>query len=153
MDVARNLVSIPLLKPDEAMIAAPLDAGRRIGVIATMPATVPAAEAQLRAAAAARGVPVEVVGAAVADGLRALDAGEPATHDRLIAEAAERLNGGVDVVCLAQFSMARARKAVEARVPIPVLTSPAAAVHRLKALLAHGPPAWTHVGLTPSHSR
>ena len=76
-----------------------------------------------------------MLGAAVPEGLKALDAGDPITHDRLIAEAAARLNGRVDVVCLAQFSMARARRGVEARVPVPVLTSPAAAVARLKALL------------------
>jgi len=135
MDVAKGLLSIPVLKPDEAMIAAALEIGKRIGVIATMPPTVAAAEAQLRAGAAARGAPVDVVSAAVPEGLKALDAGDPATHDRLIAESAARLNGRVDVLCLAQFSMARARKAVEAQVPIPVLTSPAAAVTRLKALL------------------
>jgi len=134
MDVAKGLLSIPVLKPDEAMIAGALDAGKRIGVIATMPPTVPVAEAQLRAAAAARGAPIEVVGAAVPEGLRALNAGDSAAHDRLIADAAERLNGSVDVVCLAQFSMSRARRAVEARVPVPVLTSPAAAVARLKTL-------------------
>jgi len=41
----------------------------------------------------------------------------------------------VDVLCLAQFSMARARSAVQSRVAIPVLTSPAAAVARLRATL------------------
>lgn len=136
MDTAKRLLSIPVLKPDEAMIAAALDAGRRIGVVATMPPTLPAAEAHLRAAAAERKIPVEVAGVAVPDGLKALDAGDGAAHDRLVAEAAERLGPRVDVLCLAQFSMARAHAAAQARVGVPVLTSPAAAVARLKTLLA-----------------
>lgn len=41
-----------------------------------------------------------------------------------------------DVLCLAQVSMALARAAVQARVKVPVLTSAATAVARLKALLA-----------------
>jgi len=135
MDLARQLVTIPVLKPDEAMIAGALEAGERIGLVATMPATVPVAEAQLRAAAAVRGKAIEVVTVAVPDGLKALNAGDLATHDRLVAEAARPLGPHVDVLCLAQFSMARARAAVQAVVGVPVLTSPSAAVTRLKALL------------------
>ncbi len=135
MDVARRLLTIPVLKPDEAMIAAALETGKRIGVVASMPPSVPAAEAQLRAAAAQRKVPIEVLGVAVPNALQALNAGHLATHDQLIADAAERLTGRVDVLCLAQFSMARARPVVQSRIGVPVLTSPTAAVARLKALL------------------
>ena len=45
----------------------------------------------------------------------------------------------MDVICLAQFSMARARPAVKAKVGVPVLTSPSAAVARLKAILTGSP--------------
>ena len=139
MDLAKRLVPVPLLKPDEAMHIAALDAGRRIGVLATLPATAPVAEAQLRAAAAERGTPVEVVAAAVPDAWQAMGADDLAAHDRLIAEAAARLAPGVDILCLAQFSMARARPAVLARISLPVLTSPASAVARLKVLLDGAP--------------
>ncbi|OGB91005.1 MAG: hypothetical protein A3G35_10780 [candidate division NC10 bacterium RIFCSPLOWO2_12_FULL_66_18] len=135
MDVAKELVTIPVLKPDEAMIAAALETGRRIGVVTTMPATAPTQAAQLQAAAAERGKTVQVETAAVPEALKALNAGDTATHDRLIAEAAECLAPRVDVICLAQFSMARARPAVKAKVGVPVLTSPSAAVARLKAML------------------
>ncbi len=69
------------------------------------------------------------------DALKALTEGDGATHDRLIAEAASRMAPKVDVLCLAQFSMARARAAVQAKVGVPVLTSPTAAVAHLKAVL------------------
>ncbi len=64
------------------------------------------------------------------------NAGDAATHDRMVVEAAERIAGQVDVICLAQVSMTLARAAVQAKVKVPVLTSPATAVARLKALLA-----------------
>ena len=56
----------------------------------------------------------------------------PVAEPQIRAMAAVR---GVDVICLAQFSMARARRAVEGHVSIPVLTSPTAAVQRLRSLL------------------
>jgi len=135
MDKAREDVTIPLLKPDEAMFASALDAGRRIGVVATFPGTIPVAEPQIRAMAAARGVDVEIVSAVVPEGFKAMNAGDTSTHDRLVADAAATLAPRVDVLCLAQFSMARARPEVERRVTVPVLTSPTAAVQRLRALL------------------
>jgi Asp/Glu/hydantoin racemase len=134
-DMAKRLLAIPVLKPDEAMVAAALDAGKRIGVVATNPPAGPAAEAQLRAAAAARGVEISVV-QAIAEGAFAIgNAGDAATHDRMVVEAAQRIAGAVDVLCLAQVSMALVRPAVQARVAVPVLSSPATAVARLKALL------------------
>lgn len=136
MDVAKRLVGIPVLKPDEAMIAAAVEAGTRIGVVATMPATVPVAEAQLQATAAEHGTAVEIVATAVPDAWASLTAGDVVAHDRLIAEAAGHMAHRVDVICLAQFSMARAQAVVQAKVGLPVLTCPGAAVARLKALLA-----------------
>ena len=135
-DLAKQLVRVPLLKPDEAMFAAALDAGGRIGVVATNPPAAPAATAQLLAGAKARGTEIQVV-ESVADGAFAIgNAGDAATHDRMVVHAAERIAGNVDVLCLAQVSMALARATVQAKVKIPVLTSPATAVARLKALLA-----------------
>jgi Asp/Glu/hydantoin racemase len=134
-DLAKQLVTVPLLKPDEAMIAAALDAGSRIAVVATNPPAAPAAATQLLAGAKARGVEVWVV-ESVADGAFAIgNAGDAATHDRMVVEAARHIADQVDVICLAQVSMALARGAVQAKVKVPVLTSPSTAVARLKTLL------------------
>ncbi|MBI4536681.1 MAG: arylsulfatase [candidate division NC10 bacterium] len=134
-DMAKQVVRVPLLKPDEAMIAAALDAGKRIGVVATNPPAGPAAEAQLRSGAAARGQEIQVI-QSLAEGAFAIgNAGDAATHDRMVVEAAERIAGAVDVLCLAQVSMALARPKVQAKVSVPVLTAPATAVARMKSLL------------------
>jgi len=134
-ELAKQLVSIPLLKPDEAMIAVALESGKRIGILATNPPAAPAAEIQITAAAAARGAKIKVVQAVAEGAFAAGNAGDAATHDRLVAEAAERLSPAVDVICLAQVSMGLARGAAQARSRVPVLSSPATAVARLKALL------------------
>jgi Asp/Glu/hydantoin racemase len=54
----------------------------------------------------------------------------------MVIEAALRIADAVDVICLAQVSMALARPAVQAKVNVPVLTSPETAVARLRALLS-----------------
>jgi hypothetical protein len=72
--------------------------------------------------------------ACVPEAMAALTAGDAARHDRLIAEAAPRL-AHCDVVMLAQFSMARARSAVQQTIGNQVLTSPDSAVAKLKAVL------------------
>jgi Asp/Glu/hydantoin racemase len=133
-ELAKQLVSIPLLKPDEAMIAVALKSGKRIGVLATNPPAAPAAEIQIRAAAAP-GAEIEVVQAVAEGAFAAGNAGDAATHDRLVADTAERLSLAVDVICMAQVSMGLARAAAQARSRVPILSSPATAVARLKALL------------------
>jgi Asp/Glu/hydantoin racemase len=134
-DMAKQLVRVPLLKPDEAMIATALDTGPRIGVVATNPPAAPAAAAQLQAGARTRGMSVQVI-QSIAEGAFAIgNSGDAATHDRMVVEAAERIAEHVDVICLAQVSMALTRGAVQAKVKVPVLTSPATAVARLRKVL------------------
>ena len=70
----------------------------------------------------------------VPEAMTALQAGDGATHDGLLARAAPQL-GECDAIMLAQFSTARARDAVAATVRCPVITSPASAVLRLRELL------------------
>ena len=67
--------------------------------------------------------------------MAALQHGDGATHDRLLAEAAARL-ADRDAVLLAHFSTSRAAVAVAAALKCPVLTAPSAAVEKLQGLLA-----------------
>jgi hypothetical protein len=68
------------------------------------------------------------------DAMPALQAGDGARHDDLVAAAAADL-AHCDAILLAQFSMARAKALVERRVSKPVLTSPDSAVTMLKRRL------------------
>jgi hypothetical protein len=69
--------------------------------------------------------------------MAALRAGDAAEHNRLLAEAAGTL-GPCDAVMLAHFSTSRAEAAVRAAIGSTVLTSPAAAVTKLRGLLDAG---------------
>ncbi|WP_291296588.1 arylsulfatase [Elioraea sp.] len=126
---------IPVLKPNEAMIDAALDAAPsgRIGLLATFPATLPSMRPEFAAAAKARGITLTLAEACAPAALSALDAGDAARHDAEAAAVAPTLEG--EVIALAQFSLARAADAVAAATGKRVLTTPDSAVLRLKALL------------------
>jgi Asp/Glu/hydantoin racemase len=128
--VARAHAPMPVLKPNEAMIAEALKHGRRIGLVATFAPTF----ASMRPEFAAAAPHVELVTAHAAGAMEALAAGDAATHDSRIAAAAATLRH-CDVIALAQFSMARAREAATAASGRTVLTTPDSAVLALKARL------------------
>ncbi len=126
--VARRHGGIPVLKPNEAMIeeASQGAPGGRLGLIATFPATLVSMPAEFPP-----GIALEPV---LAEGaLEALDAGDTARHDALIAaQAAALRERGCTRLALAQFSMARARSACEAASGLPVLTTVDSAVRALR---------------------
>jgi hypothetical protein len=66
--------------------------------------------------------------------MAALRAGDAEAHNSLVAEEAAHF-GGIDAIMLAHFSTARAAEAVRFRVTVPVLTSPEAAVAKLRLLV------------------
>lgn len=135
IEAARRAVPLPTLKPNEAMLDEALAIGTRIGLVATFEPSLGSIADELNAAAKARGLSITISRVFAPDGMAALGRGEVAAHDRGVADAARRLPA-VDVVLLAQFSMARARAAVAAAVAVPVLTSPDSAVEAMRRLMS-----------------
>ena len=138
IEAARSAVSVPVLKPNEAMLVEALDLAARgsgrIALLATFAPTIDSVAEEFRQLSAARGVAAELVTHRVAGAMAALDAGDAARHDALIADALGQWDGWRDcaAVLLAQFSMARARPAVAARAQIPVLVSTDSAVAAMR---------------------
>ena len=131
--VARRHSQLPVLKPNEAMIAEAVSAvsvsGQAIGLIASFAPTLVSMPPEFPSNATLR---TDLV----ADAMDALNAGDVAAHDALVVGAAMRLKSqNVGVIALAQFSMARAATAVAAATGLPVLTTPATAIRLLKTRL------------------
>ena len=127
--VARKHAPIPVLKPNEAMIADAAAMGLRIGLVATFAPTLASMQPEFPS-----GVELECE---LAEGaLAALDAGDTQRHDALVGEAAVKLaRRNCGVIALAQFSMTRVRAQVVARTGLPVLTTVDSAVAALKRRL------------------
>ena len=130
----RATAKIPIVKIDEPMARQASAAGRRIGIVATFPATVATTVELLHAAAPA---PIETTHVLAAEALRALLRGDADEHDRLLLEAARQVeSAGIDVLVLAQVSMARLEAEVRARARVPVFTSLAGSLDEVRVLLA-----------------
>lgn len=125
---ARDLAPIPVLKPNEAMVAAACAAGRRIGLLATFPGTLATMPDEFPP-------DVTLVPKLAEGAFAALQAGDMASHDRRVAEAAMDL-ADCDAIALAQFSLSRAAPAVEQALGRAVLTTPDSAVLALKRRLS-----------------
>jgi Asp/Glu/hydantoin racemase len=130
--VARAHPRVPVLKPNEAMVAEAVAAGGRIGLLASFAPTLASMPAEFPAGTDLR--------TSLAEGaLRALDAGDAAQHDALVALAARRLvDQGCTSIALAQFSLARARATVQQACGVPVLTTVHSAVAELRRRLGAG---------------
>jgi Asp/Glu/hydantoin racemase len=136
-DAARQMVSVPVLKIDEPMVRAAVEGFGRIGVIATNPGTLVPSTELVRTIAAEMGREVEVQSVLCAGAYAAWFAGDKDEHDRIVREYLLQLIDGVDVVCLAQASMARIVDTLtDEEKSVPVLSSPRRAVERLAEVVA-----------------
>lgn len=135
----QRALPIPVLKPNEAAFEAALDRGWRIAVAVSFEPSLAPLLAELRAQAAARGCDPQIEGFVVPGALAALQAGDPVAHDSAIAAATAAATDRHDVIVLGQFSMARARAAMSVALQARVLTTPDAAVARLRGLLSLQP--------------
>jgi len=136
VEAAAKLIGVPVLRVDQPMADKAATTGKRIGVIATLRTTLePTADLISRRAALA-GKQIELTSRLCEGAFDALMSGQPAVHDAKVAAALKELSQQVDVIVLAQASMARV---VDALAPedkrVPILASPAIAVDYLSTVL------------------
>jgi len=125
---------VPVLKPNEAMFRDVLAYGDRIAMVATFAPAVGTMEAEFAEYVAETGSRARLTTVLVEPAMAALRQGDTATHNRLIAERSGDLVG-FDAVMLAHFSTSRAQAALAERLCAPVVSAPAAAVARMRALI------------------
>ncbi len=125
--VAREHAPMPVLKPNEAMIAQAVEQGRKIGLLSTFAPTLVSMPPEFPGS-------VEIVPKLAEGALAALDRGDRAEHDRLVGEASKDLRD-CDLIALAQYSMAPAAALVARLSGRPVVTTPDSAVLKLKQAL------------------
>lgn len=135
--LAQQLFDIPVLRIDDAMAEAAVRQARAIGVLATLRTTLDPTTALLREKAAEAGRDVELVECLCEGAFSAVLTGDTATHDRMVQRALTEDLKGVDVIVLAQASMARVVATLTpGTLQAPVLSSPELAVQRARQALA-----------------
>lgn len=127
--------AVPVLKPNEAMFEQAFAYGKKIGMLATFPTAAASMEAEFYAEARIKGVNATLETCCIPEALEAAKLGNYLLHNRLLAEKASYFRD-FDVLMLAHFSMAPALAEIQKCLPVQVLTSPRAAVEKLKSTLS-----------------
>ena len=134
IDKVANNLTIPVLKPNEAMFEQALNTGHKIGMLATFEQSIASMSrefCEIRNSLSATGsLDTKLVEGA----MEFLRQGNQIEHNELIAKTAATFKH-CDVLMLAQFSMVSAKSAVFRELNVPVLTAPEAAVKKLRGIL------------------
>jgi Asp/Glu/hydantoin racemase len=137
VEQAAGLSGVPVLRVDQPMADQAVQTGRRIGVIATLPTTLGPTSDLVQRRAAIADKEIELTSVLCEGAFDALMSGDGARHDAIVSAALKELVTKVDVVVLAQASMARVVDSLDAadRV-VPILASPGIAIKHLAKALA-----------------
>ena len=134
IDKVANNLTIPVLKPNEAMFEQALNTGHKIGMLATFEQSIASMSrefCEIRSSLSATGsLDTKLVEGA----MEFLRQGNQTEHNELIAKTAATFKH-CDVLMLAQFSMVSAKSTVFRELNVPVLTAPEAAVKKLRGIL------------------
>lgn len=136
VEAAQQFINIPVIRVDVALADKAIGIGSRIGVVATLPTTLKPTVELIEARAKLAGKEVEVISTLCEGAFQAVAAGDTETHDRLVTAGIRELMAKVDVIVLAQASMARAANAIpEAERTVPILSSPRLAVDATQSVI------------------
>jgi Asp/Glu/hydantoin racemase len=135
VEVAAGLVNVPVLRVDQPMADKAVQTGRKIGVIATLPTTLEPTADLIQRRAETAGKSIELYSRLCEGAFDALMSGDAKKHDGMVATALKDLVSRVEVVVLAQASMARVVEGLASEDRrVPILASPALAVDYLAGL-------------------
>ncbi len=134
-DLGNQICRIPVFRIDKPMAEKAVQEAKRIGVISTLPTTLDPTCRLLQNCAKAAGKEIELVEGLADGAFAAGQSGDGETHDRLIAEAAQKIADKVDMFVLAQGSMERMEKRLAELTGKPILSSPCLGVLGLRKYL------------------
>lgn len=115
---------IPVLRIDSAMAEKAVEKAVKIGVAATLETTLKPSTELIKNKAAAKNKKVEIKTELADEAYQKLMDGNEKEHDRVLADKLKKLITEVEIVVLAQASMARAVKSLPKEIQDKFLTSP-----------------------------
>lgn len=134
-DLAKQLVSVPCLRIDDAMAEKAANMGKKIAVLATVPTTLPPTIDLVVEKANAQQKKIEVQRGLAEGAFNILMDGDIEKHDNMVSAKAKEVSGWADTIVLAQCSMARLAERLSKETNLPVLASPHFAVEQVKEML------------------
>ena len=136
VDSAKHLIDVPRISSYGPLMADAVAAGSKIGLVASVPATMRDAEHYLRLAAEEAGKEVEPHLCLAEDLINVMRSEGTPGLERRLEEEVLTLALDADVVLLSQFSFAVALAHLKNVSPVPVLSAPHSSARELKRLLS-----------------
>jgi len=119
IEYARPMINTPMLQIDRAMMDIAVQNGKRIGLLATLPSTVPSSERLLKLAAKDAKKEIEIKTILSSEAFAFLRSGNVAKHNEMLLEEIDKLSKEVDCICMAQVSMSALESSLtNTRVPV-----------------------------------
>jgi aspartate/glutamate racemase len=136
VETAAGQAKVPVLRVDQPMADQAVQTGKKIGVMATLPTTLEPTADLIQRRAAKAGKKITLTSRLCEGAFDALMSGDGAKHDAMVAAALKELSKQVEVIVLAQASMARVVDGLSAADKrVPILASPGLAVDYLATVL------------------
>lgn len=132
--IAQQQVNVPIVRIDEAMAEEAVRRGKKIGVAATLHTTLRPTLDLIKAKAESADGDYQIESTLVSEAFERLMAGDKDGHDAVLASALEKFVKTVDVVVLAQASMARVVATLPEALQGRFLSSPRLGMERVQAL-------------------
>ncbi|HEV2695289.1 MAG TPA: aspartate/glutamate racemase family protein [Verrucomicrobiae bacterium] len=136
VEAGAKLAGVPVLRVDQPMADQAVATAKKIGVVATLATTLEPTADLIQRRAEKVGKKIELTSRLCEGAFEALMSGDAASHDAKVAAVLKELSKQVEVIVLAQASMARV---VDTLAPedkrVPILASPGIAVDYLATVL------------------
>jgi aspartate/glutamate racemase len=131
---AQPMIDTPILQIDRPMMDLAVQQGSRIGLLATVPTTVPASERLLRRAGEEAGKSIEVKLRLCSEAFQVLKAGHPEKHNEMLLAEIDKLSSEVDAIVMAQVSMTALEPHLT-HTKVPVYNSGRTAFDKIRQIL------------------
>jgi aspartate/glutamate racemase len=134
VEVARPMINTPMLQIDRTMMDLAVMNGRKIGLLATVPTTVPASERLLKLAAEEAGKEIEITIVLCTKAFEEIKKGNVDIHNELLLKEIELLSESVDAIVMAQVSMS-ALEPMLTNTKVPVYNSGRTGFNKVREIL------------------
>jgi aspartate/glutamate racemase len=131
---ARPMINVPMLQIDRPMMDLAVLEGKRIGLLATVPTTVPSSERLLKLAADEAGKEIKISTVLCSKAFEEIKKGNVDKHNELLLLEIEKLSASVDAIVMAQVSMSALEPMLK-NTRVPVFNSGRTGFNRVREIL------------------
>jgi aspartate/glutamate racemase len=134
VELARPMINTPMLQIDRPMMDLAVQQGRKIGLLATVPTTVPASERLLQLAAAEAGKDVKIKTVLCAEAFEEIKRGNVQKHNDILIREIDTMARSVDAIVMAQVSMSALEPMLK-NTKVPVYNSGRTGFNKVREIL------------------